>query len=231
MIQFNQVCKTVNATRLFENVSLFLPKASYTFIYGSQGCEITPLFKLIMASEMPDTGTICIDGIDINTLPKERVPFLRRQIGLVETLPLLLENRSVAENIAVPLQIAEFDSRALKERVNESLEETGLATLHDVPVQRLDADQRRLVALVRATIHRPGILLVDTAAEPLRESSAISQQEIVQKMHYAGTTVVIAGTETEVPEAKKQLPASASVLVIKDGNIYPHERVEHTPQN
>jgi len=226
MIQFNQVCKTVNATRLFENVSLFLPKASYTFIYGTKGCGKTTFFKLIMASEMPDSGTICIDDIEVSTLPQERIPYLRRQIGLVETTPLLLENRTVAENIAVPLQIAELDSKAQQERVTESLDESGLANLTNVPVHRLDASQRRIVALVRATIHRPGILLVDTSTEELKESSLISQAEIVQRTHNYGTTVVIAGNETELTEATRQLPAGGATLAINNGNIYPHERVE-----
>lgn len=231
MIQFNQVCKTFDTTRLFENINLFLPKASYTFIGGSAGCGKTTLFKLMMASEKPDSGTVRIDDLEINSLPQERIPFLRRQIGLVETVPLLLENRTVAENIAVPLQIAEFDSKAQKYRVTESLEDSGLAILTNVPVQRLDADQRRLVALVRATIHRPGILLVDTAAEQLRESSAASQMEIVQKTHNNGTTVVIAGNKSELAEATKQLPAGGSALVFNNGKLYPHERDKHPTES
>ena len=71
MIQFNQVCKTFNGNHLFENTNLFLPKASYTFIYGPKGSGKTTLLNLITATEKPDSGTISIDGIEVNTLPLE----------------------------------------------------------------------------------------------------------------------------------------------------------------
>lgn len=226
MIQFSQVSKTLHDVELFKNISLFLPKASYTFIGGCNGSGKTTLLRMIMAYEKPDAGVLVVDDIDIATLPDKRVPFLRRQIGLVETMPLMLENRTVAENIAVPMQIAGFDNKTLKERVTLSLDELGLKTITDVPVQRLDQDQRRLVACARATVHRPQILLVDTPNGQLRDSTAFTQAELLQRMLNNRTTIVATGRELALSESYAWLPPEGVALVINNGKINPYENIE-----
>lgn len=228
MIQFNQVSKNFSTVELFENINLFLPKASYTFIGGSQGCGKTTLLNMIMAYEKPSSGMLTVDDMDITSLPEARVPFLRRQIGLVESSPLMLENRTVAENIAVPMQIVGVDQQALQERVAISLEQTGLSTIIDVRVQQLDQNQRRLVALARATVHRPRILLVDAPNEKLTDSTALTQKDLLQSALNDGTTIVVAGSELELPELIDQLPGGSTALVINSGKINLYESTQHT---
>lgn len=223
MIHFNHVSKKFTDTPLFKDISLFLPKASYTFITGAANTGKTTLLKMIMAYEKPDSGLLTVDDMDITSLPDERVPFLRRQIGLIETTPLMLENRTVRENIAVPMQVAGFDRKALQERVSMSLAQAGLEIIADVPVQRLDQDQRQLVACARATVHRPGILLVDEPETQLRDSTQLMQHDLLQKMHNEGATVVVALKQTAA-----SLTTGSTVLIIDDGKIYSHERTEHS---
>lgn len=228
MIQFSQVCKNFTGVELFKNISLFLPKASYTFIGGSEGSGKTTLLQMIMAYEKPSSGTLTVDNMDIASLPDARVPFLRRQIGLVETSPLMLENRTVAENITIPMQIAGFDKEALQERVTISLEETGLGTITDVPVQQLDQNQRRLVALARATAHRPQILLVDAPAEDLRDSTALTQWDLLQDAFNNGATVVVTENESGLAKLIDRLPNGGTALVINNGKIDPYEHIAYT---
>ncbi len=227
MIHFNHVSKNFSDIPLFKDISLFLPKASYTFITGAAKTGKTTLFKMIMAYEKPDSGLLTVDDMDISSLPDERVPFLRRQIGLIETTPLMLENQTVRDNIAVPMQVAGFDRKALQERVSLSLAQSGLEIIADVPVQRLDQDQRRLVACARATVHRPGILLVDEPETQLRDSTQLMQHELLQTMHNDGATVVVNLKQTESNAASST--TGSNVLIIDDGKIYSHEPTEHSP--
>lgn len=228
MIQFNQVNKNFNDVEVFKNINLFLPKASYTFICGSPGCGKTTLLNMIMAYEKPDSGTLSVDDMDITSLPDARIPFLRRQIGLVESSPLMLENRTVAENIAVPMQISGFDTKALQERVTISVEQSGLGTITDVPVQRLDENQRRLVALARATVHRPRILLVDSPVGELRDSTELTQTELLKSALNGGATILIVGKESERPELSDHLSSGSTTLAINNGSINPYEHITPT---
>lgn len=227
MIQFNQVSKQFKKVELFTNINLFLPKASYTFIGGSEDQGKTTLLQMIMAYEKPSSGTLTVDDMDISTLPKARIPFLRRQIGLVESNPLMLENRTVAENIAVPMQIAGFDSTALKERVTMSINLSKLESLSDLPVGQLNHDQRRLVAMARATVHRPQILLVDTPEAELNESTELTQKAILQSAINDETTVVVTGKLSALPEVIDNLPKGSKALVIHNGTINPYENIAH----
>lgn len=225
MIHFNQVSKNFTDTKLFKNISIFLPKSSYTFIYGAAKSGKTTLLQMLMAYEKPDSGLLTVDDMDISTLPPERVPFLRRQIGLIETTPLMLENRTVRENLSVPMQVAGFDRKALQERVSLSMEQSGLEILADVPVQKLDKDQRRLVACARATVHRPAIVLVDEPEIDLRDSTALTQRSMLQDIRDQGATIVVALNKAE-STITASLPSGSTDLAIDDGEIYPYEHTE-----
>ena len=109
MIYFHEVQKTIGNRTVISNLTLFLPKASYTHLCGDRQSGKTTLVRLMMAYEKPDVGTLTIDGLDIGSIPDARIPYLRRQIGLIADTPALLEDRTVVEIISVPLQLAGFD--------------------------------------------------------------------------------------------------------------------------
>ena len=161
MIHFDQVSKQFAEQPLFTSVSFFLPKASYTCVYGEAGSGKTTLLKMIAGEVPPDHGTVTVNDMKLNSLPADRVPFMRRQIGWVESQPLLLENLSSAANVSMPLEIIGFDRRATQERTMAMLEQLGLGVIADVAVQRLSDDQRWLIGCVRAAVHKPAVLLID----------------------------------------------------------------------
>ena len=167
MIYFHEVQKIIGNHAVINNLTLFLPKASYTHLCGDRQSGKTTLVRLITAYEKPDKGTLTIDELDVGNIPEARVPYLRRQIGLIAESPALLEDRTVVENISVPLQLAGFDQDVIDQRINAMLELTGLDENKTVKVNSLTAPTRQIVSVARAIIHRPPIVVAD---EPLHLS-------------------------------------------------------------
>jgi ABC-type ATPase involved in cell division len=133
MIHFNQVTTLLDGQTLFQDISFFLPKASYTYVYGEDGSGKSTLLRMIAGELPPTQGTVTVNGMELHTLPADRLPYYRRQVGWVESQPALLDNLSTAANVRMPLEIAGLDRRGIRERTAEILELLGLTVLADVP--------------------------------------------------------------------------------------------------
>jgi len=177
VIHFHEVQKSVGKKQILSDLSLFLPKASYTLINGSEGSGKQLLVRMIMAYEMPDHGSLQVNGIDIGSISRQRIPWLRRQIGLIAENPALLEQQTVAENISVPLQLAGFDRDVITQRLHAMLELTGLSDEQNKKVIDLQASQRQLVSAARATIHKPLIVLAEEPRLEPRPEPRLAPQE------------------------------------------------------
>jgi len=129
MIYFHEVQKSVDGQLVLDSLTLHLPKTSYTLVCGEPSSGKTTLLRLIMAYERPDEGTLKVDDLDIGELPDARVPFLRRQIGYIADTPNLLDDRTVAENMAIPLQLAGIDNEVSQQRVADMLARIGLQSI------------------------------------------------------------------------------------------------------
>ncbi len=191
MIHFNQVSKQFTEQPVFSDISFFLPKASYTCVYGDAGSGKTTLLNMMAGEVIPEHGTVTVNDIELNTLPADRLPYVRRQIGRVESQPLLLENRSTTANVSIPLEIIGFDRAAIRERTTAVLEQLGLAVIADVPVRRLSTDQQWLIACARAAVHRPAVLLIDEPEVTVSNATLTRQQELMERLIVDGVTVVV----------------------------------------
>jgi len=199
MIHLSKVTKLSAGTTALRDATMLLPRGSYAILKVDAEPTGNVLLRLIMGYERPDRGTIRINNIDITRLAPARIPFLRRNIGWLEFRPNLVGNRSVLENLAMPLLISGFDRKAMRERINDKIEEAGLANFANVLVQRLEAPAQRRLACARATIHNPQTILADC---PESESSE-KQREILFGMletaNANGSTVLIV-TDNSPPE-------------------------------
>lgn len=221
MIHANQIAMHIGEQPLFSDVSFFLPAGSYTCLTGVSGSGKTILLDMIAGKRKPDSGSLVVNDVDILTVAADRLPFLRREIGLVESSPTLLENRNVVENVQMPLQIAGFNKRATAERSSQTLEELGLTVIADIPLQRLSSDQRWLVACARAIVHHPKLVLLD---QPTDASDAVIQRkvELAKRLSEQGTTVLAV---EDTPEAGH----SIQTIELKQGRsfFHAHNRVIH----
>jgi len=217
VIHFHEVQKSVGGQLIFSDLTLFLPKASYTLLKGDKQSGKTTLVRMIMAYETPDQGKLQVDGIDIGSINSQRIPYLRRQIGLIAETPALLEEQTVLENISVPLQLAGFDRDVITQRLHTALQLTGLGEEQNRRVNELNASQRQLVSAARATIHKPKIVL---AEEPLQKPDNEITNKIVlllNKANESGATIL--ATIRNNSEFTDGTSDFAQVMTLEDGTI------------
>jgi len=154
---------------------------------------------MLLAYERPDKGTLTVDGIDIGSIPESRIPYLRRQTGFIAETPALLEDRSVIENIAVPLQLAGFDREVINQRTTALLETTGLSDEANTKVGKLTATMRQLVSVTRAIIHKPPVVVAD---EPLHNLDDGTGRLIIDLLNdankYGATVLITCQTDTQL---------------------------------
>ncbi len=221
VIHFHNVHKTVDGRRLFTDLTLFLPKTSYTLLCGGTQSGKTTLLRMIMAYEKPDQGALRVDGIDLGDIPASRIPFLRRQIGLIANTPVLLEDRSIVENISVPLQLAGFDQEVIEERLAATLEQTGLRDEQHIKVNRLTAPTRQLVSAARATIHKPAIILADEPLEKVDGDTANLITGMLNEANTAGATLLIVSQSDEF--YGQRVANDCKTLTLSEGSIKQNE--------
>ncbi len=225
LIHFHQVQKTVDGQHLFNDLTLFLPKPSYTLLSGGPQSGKTTLLNLIMAFDTPDQGSLRVDGLDLIGIPAGRIPFLRRQIGLIANTPALLEDRSVIENISVPLQLAGFDQDVINERLNAMLEFIGLREEQHIEVTRLTKPLRQLVSAARATIHKPPVILADEPIENIDADTADLLIQLLDQANTAGAAVLIT-CKTFEPYAQR-VANNYQTLTLSEGSIKQYEPEQH----
>ncbi len=215
MIYANQITRHTGEHELFSDVSFFLPSGSYTYLTGASGTGKTTLLDIIAGYQKPDSGNLVVNDVDMLNVAAEQLPFVRREIGYVESTPSLLENRSTNENVRMPLEIAGFNRRACAERTAATLDALGLSVIAEVPVQRLTTDQRWLVACARAIVHRPKLVLLDEPAD-VGEAAIMRQIELTQDLAGGGATVLCV-------QPRAIADPSAHSIELKQGRAFVNE--------
>lgn len=193
MIHFNQVCKRYpGGFEALKNISFAIDAGEMVFITGHSGAGKSTLLKLIAAIERPTSGSIVINGQNLGTLRPRAIPFLRRNFGLIFQDHKLLFDRSVFDNVMLPLNIRGFDRREAQRRVRAALDKVGLLPREKAyPVTLSGGEQQRL-CIARAIVHRPAILLADEPTGNLDAAYASDLGDLFKSFNQVGVTVVIA---------------------------------------
>ncbi len=193
MIRFENVSKTYkNGTPALSNVNLDIEKGEFVFLVGASGSGKTTFLRLLLREELPDQGRILEAGRDIGALPKWRVPYLRRNIGCVFQDFRLLPNKTVFENVAFALEVIGRPRSTVDSQVPQILELVGLGEkAKNLPGELSGGEQQR-VAVARAFVNRPLILLADEPTGNLDPSNSESIMALLERINRTGTTVVMA---------------------------------------
>jgi cell division transport system ATP-binding protein len=193
MIRLDHVTKTYkNTTVALRDVTVEIDKGEFVFLVGSSGSGKTTFLRLLLREELPDEGRIIEAGRDIVSLPKWRVPFLRRNIGCVFQDFRLLPNKTVFENVAFALEVIGRSKTVVKTQVPQVLELVGLGhKLESLPSELSGGEQQR-VAVARAFVNRPLILLADEPTGNLDPTTSEGIMSLLERINRTGTTVVMA---------------------------------------
>ena len=193
MIVFSEVVKRYpGGHTALGGVSLEVERGEMVFLTGRSGAGKSTLLKLIAAIERPTSGVVSVSGQNVSRLSRRAVPYLRRNIGLVFQDHKLLFDRSVIDNVVLPLDIAGFERREALKRARAVIDKVGLLNREKAnPVSLSGGEQQRL-CIARALVSRPALLLADEPTGNLDASYAADIMAMFRDFHQVGTTLVIA---------------------------------------
>jgi cell division transport system ATP-binding protein len=198
MIRFEHVTKTYKgSTVALRDITVDIEKGEFVFLVGASGSGKTTFIRLLLREELPDSGQILEAGRSIVELPKWRVPYLRRNIGCVFQDFRLLPNKSVFENVAFALEVIGRPRHVVANQVPQVLDLVGLANKRDNLPNELSGGEQQRVAVARAFVNRPLILLADEPTGNLDPQTSQGIMQLLDRINRTGTTVVVA-THDEV---------------------------------
>jgi cell division transport system ATP-binding protein len=193
MIKFDHVTKRYpGSNEALTNVSFTIEAGEMVFVTGHSGAGKSTLLKLIAAIERPTSGTVLIANQNISQLKPSAIPYMRRRFGLIFQDHKLLYDRNCFENVILPLHINDITGLDAAKRVRAALDKVGL--LHKekaMPITLSGGEQQRL-AIARAVVSRPSILIADEPTGNLDASYAAEIMNIFQAFHQVGVTVIVA---------------------------------------
>ncbi|MEJ2764424.1 cell division ATP-binding protein FtsE [Photobacterium sp. MCCC 1A19761] len=199
MIRFQQVSKAYRGGRqALQKVDFHLQPAEMAFLTGHSGAGKSTLLKLICAIERPSDGQIFFNGHDITRIENKHIPFLRRNIGIIFQDHKLLMDRSVYDNVALPLRVELASEAEIKRRVSAALDKVGLLDkARCLPLQLSGGEQQR-VGIARAVVNKPRLLLADEPTGNL--DAALSQQvmQLFEEFNRVGVSVLMATHDTSL---------------------------------
>lgn len=218
MIEFKEVTRIFpNGVRALNNVNLTIESGDFVFLVGPSGAGKSTFLRLLFREDIPTEGSILVDGKDISAMSELRVPYLRRNLGIVLQDFQLLKNRTVAENVAFGLRVIGASNAAISRKVQEALEQVGLSHKRRMFPTELSGGEQQRVCIARAIVNEPLILITD---EPTGNLDPMISQEIMQlflEINSKGTTVVMAThNHNLVNKLRKRVVALVDGQIVKN---------------
>ena len=193
MISFSHVTKRYpGGYEALRDVSITIQAGELVFVTGHSGAGKSTLLKLTAAIERPTSGTVIVNGQNVGALRDSGLPFLRRNFGLVFQDHKLLFDRSAYDNVVLPLSINGYGPREAARRVRAALDKVGLLGKEKAHPVALSGGEQQRLAIARAIVHRPAILLDDEPTGNLDIAYASELGELFKSFNQVGVTVVIA---------------------------------------
>lgn len=221
MIEFKNVSKSFGSINALADISFKVGKGEFVFITGPSGAGKTTLLKLILREILPDSGQIVFDGADIVGLSQQEVLLLRQKIGVVFQDFKVLPERTVRENVEVPLAVIGIDPGEWDARVNQVLKLVGLDSRSELFPSQLSGGELQRVSLARALVVNPKLILADEPTGNLDWDTADGVMDLFEKINKEGKTVIMATHNKMVIEKYKKRE-----IRIKDGRIVGQEKVK-----
>lgn len=202
MITLDRVGKRYSGgQQALANLSFSLERGEFAFITGHSGAGKSTLLKLILGIERPSGGRLIVNGADLGALTAKDLPAHRRQIGTVFQDHQLLNDRSVFDNVALPLEISGFDRRDSQRRVRAALDTVGLLSKEKLNPAALSGGEQQRVGIARAVVNTPKLILADEPTGNLDPALSAEIMEVFARFMSVGVTLLVASHDTALIES------------------------------
>lgn len=214
MIHFENVSKQYYSDLALDRVSFSIDKGDFVFLVGPTGSGKTTIFRLIIRDLLPTDGTITIGDIDVQKLPGKKVRQLRRNVGVIFQDLKLLQDRTVGENVMLPLQFSGVNENDARERAREVLASVGLEEAFPKFPLQLSGGERQRVAIARALVFDPEVILADEPTGNLDIETSMQILDLMDEINKKGTTIFMATHNDRIIDTTKK-----RVIVLEKGKL------------
>ena len=214
MIQLRNVYKKYKDNYALQNINLDIMSSEFVFLTGSSGAGKSTLMKLLYREEVPTSGTVMIGNINIAKLPNDRVPNIRRCMGIVFQDYKLLPNISVYDNIAYVIRTLGMRSREIQDRVTGALKVVGLLNKMNAKPLELSGGEQQRVSIARAIVNGPPLLIADEPTGNLDPKNSMEIMQILEQINEKGITVIVSTHDRDIVDYFRK-----RVITMEQGQI------------
>ena len=223
MIDFEHVYKTYETHNdenvALEDINIHIDEGEFVFILGHSGAGKSTFLKLIQMEEKPTEGKVFINGQDLTRIKRRKVPYLRRQMGVVFQDFRLIEKKTVYENLGFAMRAVGSSPREIKKRIPYVLELVGLEEKTDRYPNELSGGEQQRVAIARALINNPSTIIPDEPTGNLDPARSLEIMRLLERINQLGTTMVVVTHEKDlVNQFKKRVVTLEQGAITSDGD-------------
>src|SRR5215211_3053812 len=218
MIRFDNVTKVYgNDTVALERVNLGIDSGEFVFLVGASGSGKSTIVRLILKEIEPSAGAIYVNGTRLSSVPRRRIPRVRRGIGCVFQDFKLLPNKTAAENVAYAMEVTGQRRRTIRTKVPQILDLVGLSGKMDKFPEMLSGGEQQRVSIARAFVSQPPILVADEPTGNLDPTTSVGIMQLLHRINRIGTTVLVATHDREMVDVmRKRVVALEAGRVVRD---------------
>ncbi len=200
MIVFEDVCKTYQpmGNVALDHVNLHIRPGEFVFVLGHSGAGKSTFLKLILREEKATSGRVLVNGQDLSTLKERKIPYLRRQMGVVFQDFRLIPTMTAYENVAFAMRVTNIPEKHIRKRVPFALDLVGLKDKMDRLPDELSGGEQQRVALARAVVHTPKLIIADEPTGNIDPQLSLEMMELLGAINAMGITVVVVTHEHEL---------------------------------
>lgn len=215
MIEVHQISFSYDELSVLEKVSFRVEQGEFVFLVGPSGSGKTTLLRLLYADLFPVEGDLSVTGQQLAELNKVNLPYFRQKIGTVFQDFKLLADKTVKENLALPQKLIGTAPPLLQDNVNELLHQMGLSHHQNARPAEISGNERRKLAIARAIINKPVLLLADSPTEGLDLRLSLEIMALLDALNFQGMTIFVATADRKLAEK-----CNKRIIELRDGAIH-----------
>lgn len=215
MIEMQDIWKTyADGTHALRGVSIRIDRNDFVYLVGPSGAGKSTFMKLIYREEVPSKGQISVNGFNIGKLKPRKIPYVRRNIGVIFQDFRLLQKMTVFENIAFAMEVIEAPKKLIRKRTMEVIELVGLKGKHNSLPTQLSGGEQQRVAIARAIINNPSVIVADEPTGNLDPETSWGIMNLLEEINLRGATIIMATHNREIVNSIRK-----RVIAIENGEI------------